>query len=106
MPPVPNIMAIDPAALIAQLHAGQPAVASTAAPHGVSFSEMLLGGAERTNASLLQAEHLVTAFATDDSIPVHQVTFALEQARQNLELMMQVRGRLLDAYQQFMSMQL
>jgi len=106
MPPVPTIMPVDPAALIAQLRTELPAMPiGVAAPHA-TFSSMLLDGVKRTNVHLLEAERLVSAFATDDSIPVHQITFALEQSRQNLELMMQVRGRLLDAYQQFMSMQL
>jgi flagellar hook-basal body complex protein FliE len=34
------------------------------------------------------------------------VTFALEQARLSLELMLQVRSRLVEGYQQIMGMQL
>jgi len=49
---------------------------------------------------------MVKAFALDDSIPVHQVTFALEEARLAVELAMQVRTRLLESYRELMNMQL
>jgi flagellar hook-basal body complex protein FliE len=71
-----------------------------------SFSRLLVNGVDAVNTKLLDADALVRAFAVDDTIPVHQVTFALEQAKLSLELMLQVRGRVVEAYQQFMNMQL
>jgi flagellar hook-basal body complex protein FliE len=70
-----------------------------------SFADLLVDGVNQVEAKLQHADAMVSAFALDDSIPVHQVTFALEQARQSVELMVQVRNRLLEGYQQFMSMQ-
>lgn len=70
-----------------------------------SFTDMLLHGVETTNAKIVEADRMVAAFAVDDSIPVHQVTFALEEARLSLELMIQVRNRLIESYQQMMNMQ-
>jgi len=58
------------------------------------------------NANLLNADKLVHDFALNDAMPVHQITFALEQARLSLNLMMQVRNRLVESYQQLMNMQL
>lgn len=76
-------------------------------PHGTgSFADMLVGGIDGVSAKVAHADALSKAFILDDSIPVHQVTFALEQARLSLELMMQVRGRLIEGYQQLMNMQL
>ena len=49
---------------------------------------------------------LVAQFAIDDSVPLHQVTYALEQARMSFELMIQVRNRALEATQQLMNMQI
>ena len=71
-----------------------------------SFSSMLLDGVAQANQTLIDAEAATTAFVTDDSIPLHQVTYALEQARMSFELMMQVRNRLTEAYQEIMRMQL
>jgi flagellar hook-basal body complex protein FliE len=73
---------------------------------GVSFSKLFSDGVENVNTNMLQADKMVRAFALDDSIPVHQVTFALEQARQSLDLMVQVRNRLVEGYQQLMNMQI
>ena len=72
----------------------------------VSFSEMLSKGIEATNDKLAEADRLVAQFAVDDSVPLHQVTYALEQARLSFELMIQVRNRALEATQQLMNMQI
>jgi len=66
----------------------------------------LTEGAQKVSDDALNAGSLVREFALSDSIPVHQVTYALEQARLSLSLMMQVRNRLLEGYQQLMNMQL
>ena len=58
------------------------------------------------NQKLIDADQAVTAFALDDSIPLHQVTYALEQSRLAFELMLQVRARLVEGYQEIMRMQL
>jgi flagellar hook-basal body complex protein FliE len=80
--------------------------ASHPASAGMPFAQMLSNGIEEVNAKQLDADKMVHAFALDDTIPVHQVTFALEQAQLSLELMLQVRNRLLEGYQQLMNMQL
>lgn len=72
----------------------------------LSFSEILSKGIEATNNKLVEADRLVAQFAVDDSIPLHQVTYALEQARMSFELMIQVRNRALEAAQQLMNMQI
>jgi flagellar hook-basal body complex protein FliE len=75
-------------------------------PSGPGFATWLLNGIEKANQDVARADAMAKAFATDDSIPVHQVTYALEQARLSLELMVQVRTRLVDAYQELSRMQL
>lgn len=69
------------------------------------FANLLLDGIAATDRKLVEADRLTAAFALDDSIPVHQVTYALEQAKLSLELMLQVRDRLLDGYRRVMDMQ-
>jgi flagellar hook-basal body complex protein FliE len=92
---------------------GLAAQPPAAAPPGVgraagvpSFSGMLLDGLERVDRKLADADAIAKAFALDDSIPVHQVTFALEQARLSFELLQQVRARLVGSYQELLRMQL
>lgn len=99
----PPLMSIAVAPPLTLPHAITPPVLPTA---HASFASMLADGVDRVSANVTQADSLVRAFALDDSIPVHQVTFALEQARLSLELMLQVRSRLVEAYQQLSNMQL
>lgn len=102
--PIP-ITAVPSAGLIAfdQLAVSQiPATPST----GFSFSQFLTNEAQKVSDDVLNADKLVHDFAISDSIPMHQVTYALEQAQLSLNLMMQVRNRLVEAYQQMMNMQL
>lgn len=88
--------------------AGADAVsAMQAAPAArTSFADMLMSGIGAVDTKVASADAAAKAFVLDDSVPVHQVTYALEEARLSLELMMQVRGRLVEAYQQLMGMQL
>lgn len=81
------------------------AVGASPQSSGLSFTRMMSEGVEQVNAQLLEADRLTRAFATGQDIPVHQVTFALEQARLSFELMNQVRTRLVESYQEILRMQ-
>jgi flagellar hook-basal body complex protein FliE len=98
---LPPIGAVAPSALAMPAGGTNPAATASA-----SFSEMLMNGIEAVNHRVANADALVRAFAVDDSIPLHQVTFALEEAKLSVELMMQVRARLVESYQRMMEMQL
>lgn len=83
-----------------------PETMPTAQVHGASFGEVLMAGLHRVDAHIASADALVRQFAVDDSVPVHQVTMALEEARLSVELAMQVRTRLVEGYRELMNMQL
>jgi len=83
-----------------------PATTSAQPAGHASFAQMLLDGIASVNHRVANADAMVRAFTVDDSIPLHQVTFALEEARLSMELMMQVRARLVESYQRMMEMQL
>lgn len=85
---------------------GPSATAASAAPQGASFAQVLMDGVGKVETKMAAADAQVRAFAIDDSVPLHQVTFALEEARLSLELMVQVRSRLIEGFQQIMGMQL
>ena len=63
-------------------------------------------GLEHVEGKIDTANELVRAFAVDDSVPVHQVVIALEEARLAVELAAQVRDRLIDGYREIMSLQI
>ena len=72
---------------------------------GAAFGQMLSEGIEQVNQNLLEADRLTRAYALGEDMPIHQVTFALEHARLSFELMLQVRNRLMESYQEIMRMQ-
>lgn len=100
-------MAIEAIAAIGSQSELVNAPGIVSAPAGTSsFSQMLLDGIGSVDRKIADADQLVRTFAVDDSIPLHQVTFALEEARMSLELMVQVRSRMVESYQRIMEMQL
>lgn len=83
----------------------QAATSGTAAPAG-QFEQLLSSGLEAVDAKVATANDLVRQFALDDSVPLHEVTFALEEARLSMELAMHVRERLVETYRELMNMQI
>jgi len=73
---------------------------------GADFGSLLAQGIGAVDAKVAHADALVAQFAIDDSIPVHQVTVALEEARLSVEFAMQVRARFVEGYRELMNMQL
>lgn len=106
---------MTPVAAIDPVLAGQPALtvlgATPAAavapgPATAGFGEILAAGMRGVAGKLATADDLVRGFTLNEGVPIHQVTYALEEARLSVELAMQVRGRLLDGYRELMNMQL
>ncbi|WP_082662596.1 MULTISPECIES: flagellar hook-basal body complex protein FliE [unclassified Sphingopyxis] len=98
---------------IAPIAAASPVAASVEQPQissapavPASFESLLTGGFAATDAKIARADMLVRQFAVDETVPVHQVTIALEEARMAVELAMQVRTRLVEGYRELMNMQL
>jgi flagellar hook-basal body complex protein FliE len=80
--------------------------APTGSAAGASFASILVDGMRQVDAKVANANSLVQRFAIDDTVPIHQVTYALEEARLAVELAMQVRTRLVESYRELMNMQL
>lgn len=75
-------------------------------PQSAGFGEILMAGLRGVDQKIATADKLVEQFAVNDSVPVHQVTIALEEARLAVELAMQVRSRLVEGYRELMNMPL
>jgi flagellar hook-basal body complex protein FliE len=58
------------------------------------------------NQDLVTADKSVRQLASGEPVNLHQVMINLEQAKHSLQLMMQVRNRLLEAYQEVMRTQM
>lgn len=90
---------------ITGMGAGSVGAQAGAAP-GTGFSDMVAQGLERVNGQLLTSQTDLQRLAVGDVQNLHQVMIRLEESRLSFQLMMQVRGRLLEAYQDVMRMQL
>jgi flagellar hook-basal body complex protein FliE len=100
-----SVAAIQPIDLSAAQAPARMVSAAAAVP-STSFANLLTQGIDAANTKLVRADQLVAQAAVDTSIPLHQVTFALEEGRISFELLIQVRNRLIDASQQLLNMQL
>ncbi|GAB2591449.1 hypothetical protein GCM10027034_25090 [Ramlibacter solisilvae] len=78
--------------------------AGTGAP--AMFADMVSQGLAQVNEKLQAGQAGLQRLATGDVQNVHQVMIQLEESRLSFQLMMQVRGRLLEAYQDIMKMQI
>jgi flagellar hook-basal body complex protein FliE len=70
------------------------------------FSDMVTQGLEQVNKKLLTTETDLQQLATGDVQSLHQVMMRMEESQLSFQLMMQVRNRLLEAYQSVMTMQI
>lgn len=80
-------------------------VPSQEAPASPGFGELLARALGEVNALQAHAGQTVQRFAAGDRMDVHQVMIALEQASTAMQLTLQVRNKLVEAYQEVIRMQ-
>lgn len=81
-----------------------PALAQ--APQGAQFDSLVSAGLAGVNRALLRTETDAQRLAVGDVQNLHQVMIHMEEAKASFQLLLQVRNRLLDAYQEVMRMQI
>jgi flagellar hook-basal body complex protein FliE len=97
-------MATDPVSFIPALH--EPAPYAAAQPQAGDFGAWLAGAVGRVNQDLARADQGLQQLATGEAQNLHQVMISLEEARVGVQLLVQVRNRLLEAYQDVLRMQI
>lgn len=70
------------------------------------FVELLKGAIESVNQIQHESGRLEDAVARGENMNIHQAIIAGEKAGLSFQLMMQVRNKLLDAYQEIVRMQI
>lgn len=99
--PVAALPAVEPS-----IHIGADLrTAVSAQNQGVGFSQMVTQGLEQVNGVLLDSQVDMQRLAAGDVGNLHQVMLKLEESRLSFQLMLQVRNRLLESYQDVMRMQ-
>ena len=83
----------------------QSLLSSSSAAAGGNVFDKLLSQLDGVNTQLQSAEQSVQQLANGGTENLHQVILNLEQARLNFDLILQVRNKVLDAYQEVMRVQ-
>lgn len=84
---------------------GQTAGIKPAQPSGESFGSLLGRMVEEVNASQNAAADAVQKLQAGGDVSLHQAVIAMEEASISFQLMVEVRNKLLESYQEIMRMQ-
>ena len=71
-----------------------------------SFSDLLGGMVREVSEKQAQAGSTVGAMLAGQDVPLHQAMIAMEEASVSFQLMVEVRNKLLESYQELMRMQI
>jgi flagellar hook-basal body complex protein FliE len=73
---------------------------------GVSFKKLLQNNLNKVNEMQLLSHQESIKFATGESDNLHELMITLEEAKLALQLAVEVRNKILDAYQEILRMQI
>ena len=109
--PKPNLTASIPATELQTLTPSLPTssplpVAPEVTPVDGSFSSVLGKMVNEVNAKQSAANDTVTGLLSGQQVPLHQAMIAMQEANVSFQLMVEVRNKLLDSYQELMMMQI
>ncbi len=99
-------MNVIPAGDIASLPLGLVQAGDRSTPGVGGFSKIVQRFIDETNTTQLQSDQSVERLATGQSDSVHETMLALTKADLSLRVFMEVRNKVIDAYQEVMRMQL
>ena len=98
-------MSVGPVEFLSATRFPEIAGATAVANPTAEFQTMLAREVGRVNKQLLAADEAVQSLARGEVQNLHQVMIALEEARLGFGLLVQVRTRLLEGYQELLRMQ-
>lgn len=71
-----------------------------------NFADMLKNSLDEVNEKQLNSEDISQKFLTGEDVDIHEVMLASEEARLSLQMAVQIRNKLVEAYQELNRMQL
>ena len=87
--------------------ASATAAVSAPAESGIgAFSEVFASQLSTVNADISKAEGALQALASGQPVELHDVMISLEQARIGVQTVIQIRNRMVEAYQELARMQI
>lgn len=86
--------------------AGKPGEVNPGQSTGDSFGSLLGKMVEEVNAKQNASAEAVQALQSGGNVSLHQAVIAMEEASVSFQLMVEVRNKLLESYQEMMRMQI
>lgn len=71
-----------------------------------SFANLLGNLISETNQKQVAAGQAVQGLLSGENVPLHEAVIAMEEASVSMQLMVEVRNKMLDSYQELMRMQI
>jgi len=71
-----------------------------------SFKNLLNDKLNQVNQQQVDSENATEAFINGDDIDIHQVMLSAEEAKMSIEMAVQIRNKIVEAYQEINRMQL
>ncbi len=99
---VPSIPAQD----LQRLNSDIAPQSATAAPSGGSFQNLLGEFVGEVNAKQIAAGDAIAGLMSGKNVSLHQAMISMEEASVSFQMMVEVRNKLLDSYQELMRMQI
>jgi flagellar hook-basal body complex protein FliE len=90
--------------VVSPLELGRPQTPGTGAADG-SFAETLARAVGDVSRLQETSKDIIAAYLRGDPVELHQVTAAAEEASLSLDLLVEVRNKLTDAYRTLMNLQ-
>jgi flagellar hook-basal body complex protein FliE len=84
----------------------QPAAPAAEAVSGEAFSNIFQDAVARVEETQKAADGQIRKFLSGENQEVHEVVIATQQAELTLEMFLQVRNKVVEAYQEIMRMQM
>jgi len=95
-------LAVRPDSIIQKLAAGNSNIADST---NNSFGAVLKDMVSEVNKTQIEADKAIAKVELDNSASIHEAVIALEKANISFRAMMQVRNKIVEAYQEIMRMQ-
>lgn len=83
-----------------------PAVSKVDKPGENGFGDTIKNAISKVNDLQAEADQLATRLAAGDAVEIHQAMIAMQKASTALQFTIQVRNKIIEAYQEIMRMQI
>lgn len=70
------------------------------------FAGLLTSGLSKLDAQANQSTTMLSAYAAGERLSPHELVMAMEQAKLSMQMAVEIRNRLIDAYQELTRMQI